>query len=396
MLSVSSFLKNEYGINAIIFPEITYTNENNEDITSIITSVYLGVMALFTYNIYIGFVVADIVKEKKNGMKHLLYLSGVNMFSYWFSFFIFHFCKLLFISLFMSIGIWIISDSIIYIFSLLILASFSSLFFFYSLIKYIGKEETVINLYSFSIIFIAIFGYLITYIFDINLYGLFESPDYNIIDIFPTISQIKGCFSFTLSYYNKRAASNSRIIKTIVNQFINFVIYLFLMILTEKNIFEKGFNYIKVKLFIKDSNVTFSNEQINEEFLNDNNLAKTEQLPLLQNSIQNENENIINNNDDNGNKNTINSNLVDNERNRIIEDSNKNAIPTKIVGLKKTYWFCCKKNIRAVNNIYFGLEDNEKFELLGFNGSEKTTTFKSITKEIFYDSGIINLQHYKF
>jgi hypothetical protein len=274
-------LKNEYGINGIIFPEITYTNENDEVITIIITSVVLGVIALITYNIYISFVVADIVREKKNGMKHLLYLSGVNMFSYWFSFFIFHFCKLLFINLFMSIGIFIISDSIVFIFSLLFLASFSSLFFYYSLIKYIEKEETLINLFSFSIIFIAIFGYLITYIFDINLYGLFVNPDYNIIDIFPTTSQIKGCFSFTLSYYNKRAASNSRIIKTIVNQFINFVIYLFLMILTEKNIFEKGFNYIKVKLFIKDSNVTFSNEQINEEFLNDNNLTKTEQMPLL-------------------------------------------------------------------------------------------------------------------
>ena len=113
--------------------------------------------------------------------------------------------------------------------------------------------------------------------------------------------------------------------------------------------------------------------QINEEFFNDNNLTKTEQTPLLQNNIQNEIENTINNNVDNGSKNAINSNLVASERNRIIEDNNKNSIPTKIVGLKKTYWFCCKKNIRAVNNIYFGLEDNEKFGLLGFNGSGKTT-----------------------
>ena len=72
MLSVSSFLKNEYGINAIIFPEITYTNENDKDITNILTSVFLGAMAIISYNLYIFFVVADIVKEKKNGMKHLL------------------------------------------------------------------------------------------------------------------------------------------------------------------------------------------------------------------------------------------------------------------------------------------------------------------------------------
>ena len=61
------------------------------------------------------------------------------------------------------------------------------------------------------------------------------------------------------------------------------------------------------------------------------------------------------------------------------------------MGLKKTYWLCCKKNVRAVNNLYLGLNNNEKFGLLGFNGSGKTTTFKSITKEILFDSGSIYL-----
>ena len=219
------------------------------------------------------------------------------------------------------------------------------------------------------------------------------SPCYNIIDILPMTSLLKGYYSFIISYYNSDSDSDFRNIMTIINQLINCIIYLVLMILTEKNIFQKVFNYIKVKLFINDSNITFSNDQINEEFLNNINLAKTEKLPLLPNNTKSENEDIISNNNDNGNKNTINSNLVDSERDRIIKDSNKNIIPIKIVGLKKTYWFCCKKNIRAVNNIYFCLEDNEKFGLLGFNGSGKTTTFKSITKEILYDSGILNISN---
>ena len=37
------------------------------------------------------------------------------------------------------------------------------------------------------------------------------------------------------------------------------------------------------------------------------------------------------------------------------------------------------------------LEANEKFGLLGYNGSGKTTTFKSITNEIFFDEGEIEL-----
>jgi len=41
-----------------------------------------------------------------------------------------------------------------------------------------------------------------------------------------------------------------------------------------------------------------------------------------------------------------------------------------------------------------GLEANEKFGLLGFNGSGKSTTFKCITNELFYDSGEITLFGY--
>ena len=47
-----------------------------------------------------------------------------------------------------------------------------------------------------------------------------------------------------------------------------------------------------------------------------------------------------------------------------------------------------------INNLYLRLENNEKFRLLGFNGSGKTTTFKSITREILFDSGDIILFGY--
>ena len=50
-----------------------------------------------------------------------------------------------------------------------------------------------------------------------------------------------------------------------------------------------------------------------------------------------------------------------------------------------------QKKIKALNKINFALEENEKFGLLGFNGSGKTTTFKLITKELLYDSGEIIL-----
>ena len=57
-----------------------------------------------------------------------------------------------------------------------------------------------------------------------------------------------------------------------------------------------------------------------------------------------------------------------------IIDKKRDKLTTVIENLKKTYWVCCGKNVKAVNRLYLGLEANEKFGLLGFN-----------------DSGVINL-----
>ncbi len=73
---------------------------------------------------------------------------------------------------------------------------------------------------------------------------------------------------------------------------------------------------------------------------------------------------------------------------------NSYSSTTKIKNLEKVFsqnCCCCKKKIKAVNKINFALEENEKFGLLGFNGSGKTTIFKLITKELLYDSGEIIL-----
>jgi ABC-type multidrug transport system ATPase subunit len=69
-------------------------------------------------------------------------------------------------------------------------------------------------------------------------------------------------------------------------------------------------------------------------------------------------------------------------------------LSTTIENLTKTYLNCCKKNVRAVDHLYLGLEPKEKFGLLGFNGSGKTTTFKAITNQIFFDEGEITIFGY--
>ena len=52
-------------------------------------------------------------------------------------------------------------------------------------------------------------------------------------------------------------------------------------------------------------------------------------------------------------------------------------LSSRIINVTKTFYPCCagcrKNKVRAINHLHLGLEPNEKFGLLGFNGSGKTT-----------------------
>ena len=253
-------------------------------------------------------------------------------------------------------------------------------------------------------------------------------------------------------------------------QGINFIFYFLLFILMETGYLKSFYNWIKLKLFLRGNNFVFSEDQLPNEFLLDNN--KKNQLLLKKDNNQpnkyedmNKNNNKISLNN-NSNSNIINPLLFENNNQVKIKyeepDAQNNNIPqdykiknnnlnqplmqdedseliinnidgdninhskykvssregnqtygikksnpnvneekykldirndftTRIEGLYKTFWLCCKKNVRAINNLNLGLEANEKFGLLGFNGSGKTTTFKAITNEILYDYGKISL-----
>ena len=160
-------------------------------------------------------------------------------------------------------------------------------------------------------------------------------------------------------------------------------------------------------------NIEVDNNQNNRININDNNNNI--------NNFNNNNYNINNNNNINinNNQNNILSNQINqinnvyrnynlNNNNYIINPNNNNPfvteeinklnsqqnLTTRVEGLYKTFFYCCKKNVRVVNNLNLGLEPNEKFGLLGFNGSGKTTTFRAITNEILYERGIITLFGY--
>ena len=412
MLTVSAYLKKDYDINAAIFDEIInnlQTKTGTVDAMQLATMFSICFACVLSLCIYLATIIAEKIKERVKNIKHILYLSGTNIWSYWCGFFIVDTTKMfVFISL-ASASIYLISNYASYIWLNLLFATFSSLAFIYSLSFMFEKEDSgqkALTFITFIIIIVLTLVIAILVVLKVNVDFSFLLNKYNftIFDITPITSFLLSSFRLTFSYYffiTMKVPENIKfipisiignlyrpkdyILTSLIMNIINLVFYSCLLILLESGYLRQFFNYIKVKHLIKESNIEFSNVQVSDEFLSNNNILEDPNTPLLADDVQN----TIKNDNINPNQNQ-NNNCIEKEKTKINNDV-ENRLTTKIISLKKTYWLCCKKNIRAINNLYLGLENTEKFGLLGFNGSGKTTAFKAITKEILYDSGDIIL-----
>ena len=100
MLLVSAFLKKEYGINAKILNKIEINKEKKRYDSSSSKIIYIAI--LIGYVIFLGGLINEKIKERKTKIKHLLYLSGNNSWSYWMAFFVVDYLKLLVFSFFFT------------------------------------------------------------------------------------------------------------------------------------------------------------------------------------------------------------------------------------------------------------------------------------------------------
>ena len=147
-LTTSSFLKNEYNINAEIFPEIKYNQENLVKQKQMNVMLILGSVSAISYTFFLLIILSEKIQERKNGLKHLLYLNGANMLSYWISFLIYDYIKLFVLIILIFLGIILVSQAALYIFILFTVGSFSALFFLYFLSNYCqtGQSSTLLLL----------------------------------------------------------------------------------------------------------------------------------------------------------------------------------------------------------------------------------------------------------
>ena len=446
ILIFSSFLKKEYDINALISTKkIDIYNDNSKfDILGFLKGIIYRITILIGYMHFLGGIMYEKIKEKKTGIKHLLYLSGCNLWSYWFSYFIIDFFKILIFTIFLMLPLHFYTDVGDYFWIDLISASFSTLPFIYFICFFCDKEDSGVKiLFIFVSCFIVFVNFLIfpfytnyinsdiynifTIIFNVNNFIIF------IIRSNPITSLGFGfyCIIYKMHESGKIEDIHKVLIKNFLFQIANFFAYGLLIMLYETGSLKKFIRVLK-KCILKKDIYKFSEKTVSAYSIASNNVDNDSQISRRAKNkfieINNVNrdslnqlfpnqDNIININDNRNYSNSINDSLLVNEyidnnihinNNDIINDNEnpfdnpyvkkeiskiktRNDLTTKLSNLQHTFWICCGKNVRAINNLYLGLEANEKFGLLGFNGSGKTTTFKAITNEILLDYGTINI-----
>ena len=84
MLTVSAFLKKEYGIKAVIFDEIINIRTNDSGMSVLEMSVLFSLCfgCAISFGIYLSTIISEKIRERAKNIKHILYLSGANMWSY--------------------------------------------------------------------------------------------------------------------------------------------------------------------------------------------------------------------------------------------------------------------------------------------------------------------------
>ena len=439
MLFVSSFLKESYNIDATILRKISYKrgSENVDKLSNIINdSIILIIICLinfFGFVIFLGGLMLEKIKEKRTNIKHLLYLSGNNIFSYWLGFYITDYIKLLFFTILLIAPVYYVNGCATYFGLDMLIINISSLSFIYFISFFCSKDDA-----GSKALFIFVFGFLIIVVLiciafpdDIkDIFDLQEPYTPTIFDVTPVTSMAYSFIRLILSYtfineieknfdgeFNVEESMGFKrpekyLYTSYIAQLIILVFYSLLLILAESGLLSKFINYLENKLYGEDNNVPIENLQNNQIQINqnnnniiniNNNINNQGNVHIYSSPLNNLNNNInpqslyFNfNNGLNSAKNPLQNPYVQAEIRKV--NDNDMELSTRIINLNKTFYPCCaccrKGKVKAINHLHLGLEPNEKFGLLGFNGSGKTTTFKAITNELIYDAGTINLFGY--
>ena len=271
MLLVSAFLKNEYNIDASILTKIKYKYISQKKISyyeifkDILSMVIMSLFVGFGFLLFLTGLTYEKINERKNNIKRFIYINGGNIFSYWISYFIIDFIKIMMFSSLLMISTSSVNNSGGYFILNMLFISFSSLFFIYFVSYFCSKEDSVIKfaliciLINLSIIFIFQYFSIEENIADLILNKFeFTSFDLNPITsmVFsfirlgyhycaePSLELEPGLRPITLALYNSFTV-----------QIFNLVFYGGLFLLTECGITRRVFHYLKNLIILKEKNI---------------------------------------------------------------------------------------------------------------------------------------------
>ena len=419
LLFVSAFLKESYNIDATIMHKITFKSaaDNADKLSNVLMdSIILIIVCLinfFGFVIFLGGLMLEKIKEKRTNIKHLLYLSGNNLFSYWLGFYITDYIKLLIFSILLIAPVYTINGCATYFGLDMLLINISALSFIYFITFFCSKDDE-----GAKFLFIFVFGVLIIIVLiaiafpdDVaELFDLQKPYVPTILDITPVTSMAFSFIRLILSYsfitemekilgdYGESIQESfgfkrpeKYLYSSYIAQLLNIAFYSLLLILAESGLLSKLSGCFQ--------HLCYDEKDIDKVNINPNNNINNEVVINYGNNISNNNprQNLdFNFGNENLNGNPLQNPYVQSEI-RKVNDSQK-ELTTRIINVTKTFYPCCaccrKGKVRAINHLHLGLEPNEKFGLLGFNGSGKTTTFRAITNEITTDAGSINIFGY--
>jgi len=435
MFCVSAFLKTEYDIDALVLTKISFELKNTKKVNFFkiieegINSLIIEACALIGYLIYLVNLTRKKIYERKNNIKRLLYLSGSNLWSYSISFFILDLCKIIIFSTLLMIPITYINGSGLYIFLNLVFSSIPSLIFIYIISYFFMTQDSLIKFIFIYFMFIIGFNFILrSNNLENGFFNNIESKSFvfTSFDLNPITSMAFSWIRIIFHYCNGPVYTSLKglkpvtisLLNSLVIQVFNIIFYGILFLAIEGGYIERFFNYLKIKLILKEKSnkkndnfyldndiggLLFRNSTLTEEIITKDKLG-------VSMGIINEVEEEVNLKLD-GDNNIINTNnkidvmkrtsklysdpminqYVMNEVDKI---RNSGGHLIKIEGVRKTFWYCCKKKVKVINNLFLGLQQNEKFGLLGSNGSGKSLIFKMIINEILYDTGKISLFQY--
>ena len=364
---------NEFSIKYTHYP-MPYTEELKEK-DDIINNAAMIFFVSVAFGIMPANFIAMLVKERVNNSKHLMRVSGMNIFSYWIVNFIYEFLKyyitggacLFCLYCFDYYKDYVYIMYLIYGPAMICSTYFLSFFF-----------ESESNAQNFIILFNLVtgtVGCIIILLFRLldNTRSFGEKSEY-LLGISPAF-----CFDFAYTIaVNKNQLYSVNYKPEEYNRFTGremiekFELMLILIYYCSIGAF------IYMILFIIKESRTYSFKQPTKNKLTSN-ITDKEVIKEIEKT------------------NELKDKFLDNEEEEETNIATNNDIPhnkkiaIKVKNLRKVYSNGClnKETTTAIDNLNFCIESGECFGLLGLNGAGKTTTFKCITQEISQDNGEI-------